>query len=274
MDVGVVAELRRFPVKSMQGEQVASVRLGPLGIEGDRRLALRDVSTGKIVSAKVPRLGRPLLTCTARARADGDVEVQVGDATFGVVEDRTPLQAALSALLGVGVEISSAGDIDEVYASEWPELPGMALSGIDVDLPVLRGTFADLAPLHLLTTSSIAHLATLVPGIEITAQRFRPGILIETGSGTDAAVFVENEWEGRTARIGQAVVRLGAASPRCIMTTLEQPGLDRAPGVLQALAAHNRRDFGGFGDFACLGVYAEVLEPGEVAVGSAMTILD
>jgi len=44
--VGHVAELRRYPVKSMQGERLERIVLGPGGLEGDRRFAVIDTETG------------------------------------------------------------------------------------------------------------------------------------------------------------------------------------------------------------------------------------
>ena len=57
------------------------------------------------------------------------------------------------------------------------------------------------------------------------------------------------------------------------MTTLAQPGLDEDKSVLQAIARHNRRDFAGYGDFACLGGYADVTQLGSVHVGDTIDLL-
>ena len=288
--VGTIAEIRRFAVKSMQGELIEACTLGPLGVDGDRRLALRNLSTGKIISAKVPRFGTPLLSCRATTTAEGSVLVTVGAHIFSFPDDTFALNAALSEFLGVDVAIVSPNDalsatLDDaaagtgahapshVYESEWPKIDGLALSDATIDLPLHEGTFADLASLHLVASSSIDHLATLAP-IKLSADRFRPRLLIANDTTTAAGGFVENNWVGRTARIGEATVVFGEASPRCIMTTLAQPGLERDPRVLRTIAAHNRRDFGGFGNFACLGIYAEVNVPGVVRVGDAVQLLD
>ena len=60
--LGTVAALRRYPVKSMLGEDVGAGEVTFSGLVGDRRLALVSRSTGKIASAKLPRLWRDLLT--------------------------------------------------------------------------------------------------------------------------------------------------------------------------------------------------------------------
>ena len=69
------------------------------------------------------------------------------------------------ALLGREVRMESTVAMGDVYASKWPEIDGLALSGIDIDLALAPGSFADLAPMHLVATSSITHLASLLPDV-------------------------------------------------------------------------------------------------------------
>ena len=47
--------LERYPVKSMMGEALNAVEVSEVGLLGDRAYAIRDVSDGKIASAKNPR---------------------------------------------------------------------------------------------------------------------------------------------------------------------------------------------------------------------------
>src|SRR5262249_5932174 len=61
--VGSVAELWRFPVKSMQGEQLEDVQITARGLVGDRAYALIEAETGKVVSAKSVKLFPGLLGC-------------------------------------------------------------------------------------------------------------------------------------------------------------------------------------------------------------------
>ena len=65
--LGTVAVLRRYPVKSMLGEDVDAGAVSQHGLAGDRRLAVVSRATGKIASAKYPRLWRDLLTLSAAA---------------------------------------------------------------------------------------------------------------------------------------------------------------------------------------------------------------
>jgi uncharacterized protein YcbX len=80
--LGTVAVLRRYPVKSMRGEDLDASDVTFTGLAGDRRLALISRTTGKIASAKFPRLWRDLLTLSAAAdegTGDGAVRITLPD---------------------------------------------------------------------------------------------------------------------------------------------------------------------------------------------------
>jgi len=53
--IGAVTSLWRYPVKSMQGEELNAADVTPRGLLGDRAFALVDEETGKVASAKNPR---------------------------------------------------------------------------------------------------------------------------------------------------------------------------------------------------------------------------
>src|SRR3712207_5582228 len=67
-----VAELWRYPVKSLQGERLTRAEVGLEGLAGDRQWALFDTATGYGLTAR--RLP-DLLFLTGRLRADGCAEV-------------------------------------------------------------------------------------------------------------------------------------------------------------------------------------------------------
>ena len=268
-DIGTVGSLHRFPVKSMQGDELDEVAIGADGIVGDRSWALRDAETGKLVSAKRPRLWRALLDCRASGVGD-DVEVTLPSGERLAITD-PDLVVALSALLGRDVTIERSTHAQQgVYESDWPEIEGLTLAG-EIDLPTnLTGegtSFVDLGVLHLLTTASLGALAAAAPDVTVDLRRFRPGIVIDTPT---VAGFAENDWTGRSLRLGEVELAVGDPTPRCVMTTVAQDGLPREPGVLQALAEHNRLT-NPMGTFACLGVYASVTTAGTVRVGDPVT---
>lgn len=279
--IGTISEIWRYPIKSLGGELIDSAVLDRLGIPGDRRLALRNLDSGKIVSAKIPRFGRELLALLA---AVDDVS---GRVAVTVAADGTELGDALSEhldrelseRLGVQVRIENATEADEVYDSYWPEVDGLALSGVQMDLPLSlmtqKGTFVDLAAMHVITTSSLERLSSLLPASVVTSSRFRPSVVIDTAGvspSDEANGFVEKDWAGRTATLGAARLAFGTLTPRCVMTTLEQPELPADRAILQTLAKENRMTIEGLGDFAGFGVYAEVIEPGRVAIGDQLAL--
>ena len=55
VQVGSVAALWRYPVKSMMGEELDSSEVTDRGLLGDRQFAVVDRSTGKVGGAKNPR---------------------------------------------------------------------------------------------------------------------------------------------------------------------------------------------------------------------------
>src|SRR6185437_8274579 len=80
MLLGRVRDLWRYPVKSMRGEPLHAARVSERGIMYDRGYALLDLETGKIASAKRPRLWGRLLQCQARVvSAQGAVRIELAD---------------------------------------------------------------------------------------------------------------------------------------------------------------------------------------------------
>src|SRR2546426_9789148 len=72
-----VASLGRYPVKSMQGEELGSIEVTEHGLLGDRAYALVDSADGKAATAKNPRKWPRLFdfraTCIAPAPAAAPV---------------------------------------------------------------------------------------------------------------------------------------------------------------------------------------------------------
>ena len=273
---GFVTEIWRFPVKSMGGTRLAETPIETSGIPGDRRLALRDLDTGKILSAKQPKVATALLELDADLDpVTGEVMITIAGRTVGTT-DRAAAEAALSEHLDRSVRLESAVAPDDVYESYWPEVADVLLSDVSIDLPVAMSTakdsFVDLAALQMVTTASLAALAALAPDSTISTRRFRPSLVIDTAR-TGAFGFVENDWRGRRARLGGVTLTLTDPSPRCVMTTVAQGDLPRDLEVLRTLARHNRVETPGLGAFACLGIYAEVATPGPVAVGDPLVFV-
>jgi uncharacterized protein len=106
---------------------------------------------------------------------------------------------------------------------------------------VPEGSFFDLFPLSVLTSSTLEKLSELEPQNRFDDRRFRMNVIVDTPEHG----IVENEWLGRALAIGDDV-QIGAAmpDPRCVMPSLAQEDLPRDTGILKALG-HNRIDVAG-----------------------------
>src|SRR5262245_9051475 len=63
--VGRVVAMWRYPVKSMQSEELNGALMTGRGLLGDRAYAIREEATGHIASAKHPRKWHKLFQCRA-----------------------------------------------------------------------------------------------------------------------------------------------------------------------------------------------------------------
>jgi hypothetical protein len=275
-----VAALWRYPVKSMQGERLGAAVIGDRGIAGDRAYALIDVETGNVVSAKNPRRWGQLFECRAEYLEPPDPEreappVHITLPDGSVVRSDDPgVDDALSSALGRPVRLSSGAPDAPMIEDLAPDIDVIAA---DVRGTVSRGqiallapgTFFDAAPLHVVTTSSLAALAAANPAGRFEPPRFRPNLLIEIeGDG-----FVENAWVGHNLGVGREVtLHVVMTVPRCIMTTLAQAHLPADKGILQTVARENFIDIPGLGPNPAVGVYGLVSCGGEISVGESISL--
>jgi hypothetical protein len=287
--VGRVAEIWRYPVKSMGGERVPSAMLTAAGIPGDRGWALYDEDAGQIRNAKL----LPKLLMFSAHYSDeptpgnaAAIEITGPEGAAFSSNRLAEASAGLSASLGRRLRLSSlepasnighyrkgkpdiADPLERTRAtfaleegdpmpdpSRMASLPGMA----DLrEYAAPLGTYFDVAPLHLITTAAQATLSALNPEADADARRFRPNLVVESeGDG-----FPEFGWAGNTLRIGDAVLDVRARTLRCAMPTHPQPGLGRAPSIMRSLVRQTMQDFG---------VYALVANEGRVHVGDPVVL--
>lgn len=287
MLVGRLREIGRFPVKSMLGEAPATAPIEATGVAGDRTHALVDLASGKIASAKDPRAWSQLLGFRARHVGEpavgGALVITLPDGTE-VRSDDADVDERLSSATGRTVALSSEAAGDAGYDYVWENesiAPDEVISGSRTGetedgqpvstMPVgimAPGTFQDVAPVTILTTAALAAMAARYPDGSWDPARFRSNLLVDV----DGAEIVENEWRGRRVAVGDVVLEVTSPSPRCVMTTLPQGDLPRDRGILQTVARHNQREFAGLGEWACLGVYANVVTPGAVATGDPVEL--
>lgn len=252
--VGHVASIRCYPVKSMQGEVLQRVNVGPAGLDGDRRFAVIDTETGRVASAKNPRKWPRLLELSAEM-SEGELIITSDTSAFH--RDRDNLEASLSQFLERDVTLRSTPLVSAAIEIHWPSMEGLANAGTESVYGLPPGGYFDLAPIHILTTATLNRLRELTPDADFNERRFRPNIVIQTLP--ELAGFVETNWLGRNLFIGEMQLEVTTPCSRCVMTTLAQPGIAADPRVLRAAVMHNS---------ATVGVYASTGGGGEIALGS------
>jgi uncharacterized protein YcbX len=290
--VGAVAGLWRFPVKSMLGEQLEAVELTGRGLVGDRAYALIDVESGKVVSAKSVRLFPDLFGCRAAFVEPPQSGRELPPARItlpngaSVTSDSSEVDKVLSAYFRRGVRLAQAAPDDFTIDQYHPDVEDLDPEGhrdtvVEQKLgsaffaeagmasPVPVGSFFDLFPITVLTTSTLKQLKALRPESTFDERRFRMNVIIDTkGDG-----FVENDWVSRELTIGEKIrLKVALPDPRCVMTTLAQEELPRDTDVLRTLVRHNRVQVGDAGQFPCAGVYAVVEASGIMRLGDPVGV--
>src|SRR5688572_25545008 len=126
-EVGTVAALYRFPVKSMLGERLHHVELSDRGVVGDRAYAVVDREDGRIATGKHPRKWSKLVELAAAYVEDASSPVAITFPDGSVVRTDEPgVDAALSAYLGRDVALLSQASEGQVIEEVWPTIDGLA----------------------------------------------------------------------------------------------------------------------------------------------------
>src|SRR3954454_3690877 len=272
--VGSVAEIWRYPVKSMGGERRAQSAIAPRGLQADRMCAVRDVELDTFTTA---RRWPVLLQCSARFSEDpagrsaepGDVlEVIVTFPDGSEVSSSDPaMDDHLSGLIGKPARLESLPALSEKRRYRTPQatkadmrrqfaipdgepLPDFSTFPVRKLAELARyatpvGALYDAYPILLMTRASLRALAERSPGSQFDVRRFRPNVLIERDGGE----LAEFGWCGGRLRAPNAAFDADIPTLRCSVPTREQGDLEADPDVLRAINAHADH---------CVGVYASV----------------
>jgi len=293
MTTVTVRQLWRFPVKSMGGTSVDEVRIDRRGVHADRLWAVRDLDND--VTASGRRLPA-LLKCTARyvAEPGGDagpgnvpaVLIDFPDGSQGCSTD-TDIDDRLSEVAGRPVRLTPLPPesdtsmqrlrLQQTLAAYAPsevrrdfgltdtdKLPDTSIFSMKEVATLARfstppGTFVDLSPVHLLSTTSMTSLSGAGDGLD--ARRFRPNVRVDIAHA--ATDFPEAGWTGARLDVGGAALRVSGPTIRCVIPTRPQPGIDLDRSITRLLAERTDR---------FLGVYADVARPGTVRVGDVVHV--
>jgi uncharacterized protein len=283
MAIMQVTELWRYPVKSMIGEVQEQLTFTTQGIVGDRRWAVRDEVRGGIRGAK--KIGG-LMTLAARYTngPGGPVAISLPDGGQ-VTSDDPEVDVRLSEALDHEVSLHAlkpATDLDHyrrgapdsddlmielrsIFGREDHEpLPDLSVfPDVILEYESPPGTYVDAFPVLLMSTSALRSLTDALPESVIGVRRFRPNAVIDTG---DLPGHPEFDWRGRRIRLGTAVLEVTVPCPRCVMVTRQ---IDETTPADRSILRHIVRELD-----QNVGVYANVVAPGSVAVADTVELLD
>lgn len=196
-----VQRLRRYPVKSMGGEDLDAVEVGARGLAGDRWYAVVD-DGGHLASGKnTRRFRRHDEVFAYAARTVGDRVEVVGRGGSWVVGDPA-LDRELTRAMGTPMRVRHETAVPH----------------------------HDEGPVSLVGTATLDWVAREL-GADADPRRFRANVVV----GTEEP-FVEESWVGRDLRVGALVLRVVDRLSRCRMIDLAQDGAAQAR-VLKPLTA-------------------------------------
>lgn len=243
MEIGRIAALFHYPVKSMRGEALDELEIDHTGPAGDRRYAF--------------------------ARADGPSDFpfltgrQIPDLLGYVPAFSAPEDPRHSA---VRVRTPDGRDL-AVESEELRALLEHAYGCPVRLLPAEGAPYPDAAPVSLISTATVAALGALAgAGMSLDPRRFRPNILVAPSQPDGSP---EDDWIGRTVQLGTGDsaprIRLLRKDVRCKMINIEPDSRDTRLDVLAAMVRADRQT---------AGVYASVERAGVVVVGAPVLLLD
>lgn len=294
MSIGHVAALYRYPVKSLGGEQVDSVEIGTRGINGDRLWAVRDLERDVTATARrIPVLLKATARYVAPIGSDAgpgnapEIEITFPDGAVLSSSD-VGVDAKLSDLAGREMRLTALPPADDTSLhklsrderenmsiaalrkdfgiTEGEKFPDMSMFRV-TDLTTLArystppGMFVDLAPVHVMTQTSLQTIGGELGGDDVDVRRFRPNILLALNNPDEE--LPESQWTGGHLSLGGAVLEVTMPTIRCVVPSRAQPGFDVDRRITKAVAGRAGR---------CLGCYCWVDTGGSVSVGDGAAL--
>ena len=258
--IGTVESLWRYPVKSMRGEELEEMFAGYAGVYGDRVFAFTSSLSPKGFPFFTGRDQRQMIRYRARFR---NPEKAARPINLAEAESSgaNPISANASELMievetpdGKTIAIDDPALIDNLRAN---------IAGKH-ELKLLRSDKAitDCRPLSIFALQSAKKLGEET-GTNVDKRRFRANVYVDL---TNAAGFAEDQFVGKTLRIGsKVVVSVLERDPRCMMITLDPDTAEKTPAILKQVAqAHE----------GMAGVYGAVLMEGMIRKGDSVELID
>jgi uncharacterized protein YcbX len=243
----------------MRGEELDEAFAGFSGVYGDRLFAFRSSASPKGFPYFTAREQRRLLQYRPRFRFP-DKAARPINLTEAESMGANPLSADVSELM-VDVETPDG----KTLAIDDPDLIDMLRADIDqkhqLTLMQSQRAMTDCRPVSIFSLQSARQLGEET-GTSIDKRRFRANVYVDL---TSAGGFGENEFVGRSLRIGpKVVVSVLERDARCMMITLDPDTGEKEPAILKKVAqAHE----------GMAGVYGAVMVEGMLHKGDSVELL-
>ncbi len=251
-----VAQFSIAPVRSLGLQHPTEIDVTEVGVVEDRRFFLADdqnrlvdrIVVGRLVQVEA-RTDHAATTLWMRF-PDGTViddEVRLGESVETPIHGRT----------GVGKVV--IGPWGEALAA----VAGRPIRVIRCDNPggTRRGN-----PTSIVSDGSLRELAKAAGVDAVDGRRFRMLINLE-----GAEPHEEDTWIGKRIGLGDAVLRVLKPDARCAITTQDPDTGSRDLDTLRTIISYRGLREGKHADF---GVLADVVQPGRIRLGDAVTVLD
>jgi uncharacterized protein YcbX len=239
-EIGHVAGIFRYPVKSMAGEGLEAANLGWHGLDGDRRLAFRRLNDRSgfpwLTASKLPDLLR-----FAPQRREGSSQTDLHLPTH----IRTPGGEEMSVF---GEEL--AAEVGRRY-------------GAPVEMMQMKHGIFDDASISVIASDTVREISRLA-GLSADVRRFRPNVVVRL---LRPDPFQEDEWVGGLLSFGEGddapAIAVTMRDERCSMVNLDPDTATPTPEMLKAVVRANQ-------NFA--GIYGAVTRIGRLAVGQTILL--
>ncbi len=222
-EIGKVSRLRRYPVKSMKGEDLESAIVEAYGLLGDRTYSyVIDHAPNPRFPWMTARQAAQMLFYKPKITSSGEIDVETPEGSHYSISD-TALEKSL----------------EKKY-------------GYPISLKHQETGCHDTKPISLLGLQTIGELGKETQIRELAPERFRANIYADWHSGLP---FLEDRLVGKEIAVGAdgVVLKIVKKDSRCVIPTLDPATSIADPDVLETI----KEKHGG-----CFGVYAEVVSGG------------
>jgi uncharacterized protein len=234
---GTLKSLRRYPVKSMAGEDLSQIRVTFAGIAGDRVYAFLDSRNRSAFPWMTARQGHDMILFRPRFLHPDAVAEEIPD----------PARFAVEVIAPGGETFHLPGDeLRQFLENRY---------GRDLRLRFSERSMTDALPVSIFGLATARGLSQET-ALGLDLRRFRANIYVQW---EEDRPFFEDDLVGRPIQIGDTVViQVVKKDKRCVIITLDPETAAPSPIVFEQVTREHDQ---------CVGVYGAVLREGVVRSG-------